>query len=170
MHRFNGDGTASARAANASADAEQEKPVEPEGVKLLLQQFSELREYASYYAVTQIDSAKAAAGKAIERIVISALGLGAIAGLIVMASWFVLSGMAQGLSTLFGDRPWIGPLLTGMAALVCAGVMVQRVGAVRRENARKETDEKYEARHDEQRKRFGRDARDRGSTPADPRE
>ena len=165
-HRFNGDAatreaTEAAPTTDDSADAARKKKAEREALKLLLQQFAELREYASFYAAARIDGAKASVRNAIIRMVLAALGFVAVAGLVVMASWLVLSGAAQGLGTLFGDQSWIGTLLTGLAALAGVGAGVQCVAAVRRKNARKRTVEKYEARQAQQRTRFGRDAHGR---------
>lgn len=169
-HRFNGDGatrkaTDTAPTSDVSAGASREPLAEREALKLLLEQFAELREYASFYAAARIDSAKASLRNAITWMVSAALGFVAVAGLIVMASWFLLSGIAQGLGTLFGDQSWIGTLLTGLAALAGVGAGVQCVVAARRETARKRMVDKYEARQAHQRTRFGRDARDRKPTP-----
>lgn len=168
-HRFNGDGATRRAAetvptADIPADAAREKLEEREALKLLLQQVAELREYASFYAAARIDSAKASVRSAITWMAAAALGFVAVGGLIVMASWFVLSGMAQGLGTLFGAQSWIGTLLTGLAALAGVGAGVLWVAA-RRENARKRMVEKYEARQAHQRTRFGRDAHGRKPAP-----
>ncbi len=157
--------TDAAQPADVSADAAPEKLAGPESLTLLLQQLAELREYASSYAAARLDSAKASVRNTIIRVAATAVGFVTVGGLVVMASWFVLSGMAQGLGTFFGDRSWIGTLLTGLGALVGIGAGVRCVAATRRESARKRTVEKYEARQAHQRARFGRDAHDGAPTP-----
>jgi hypothetical protein len=60
-HRLNGDDAVPGAAESGSktdspADAAEQKVTEREGLKLLLKQFQELREYASYYAAARTDS------------------------------------------------------------------------------------------------------------------
>jgi signal transduction histidine kinase len=88
------------------------------------------------------------------------LRLVAVGGVIVLASWFVLSGIAQGVGAMFGDRAWIGDLITGAMALVAVGLGVSCAASMRDSASRKRTVEKYESRHAQQRTRFGRDVHD----------
>jgi hypothetical protein len=142
------------------ADAAQPELTEGEGLKLLLKQFQELREYVAYYAAAKTDSVKCAVRDAIRQTVLAALGFVALAGLIVMASWLVLSGISQGAGALFGDRAWIGTLMTGALALVGIGFGILCVTSIRQNASRKGTVQKYETRNAQQRARFGRDVRD----------
>jgi hypothetical protein len=154
----------SASTADVPSDAAGEEATETEALKRLLKQFAELREHAWFYAVAQYDSARAVVRNAMVRLVLAALWFVVVAGLIVMASGFVLSGIAQGLGTMFGEQFWIGTLLTGLVALVCLAVGVRWALSVHRNDARRRTVEKYEKRQALQRSRFGRDAQ--GRTPA----
>ena len=161
-HGFNGDDAAPGAAESGSktdlpADAAQQELTEREGLKLLLKQFQELREYVSYYAAATTDSVKLSVGNALRRIVLAALGFVAVGGLIVMASWFVLSGISQGTGALFGDRAWIGSLLAGVLVLAGVGVGMSYAAATRKNASRKRTVRRYERRHARQRARFGRD-------------
>lgn len=170
QHLPEGDGapreaTRTLPTADAAADAAQQPLGKRRALKLLLRQFAELREYASYYAVARIDSAKAFVRSTVASMVVAALGFVAVAGLILMASWLVLSGLAEGLGTLFGAHAWMGALLTGVAALGSVGIGVLCVVAARRSNARKRMVEKHEARQACQRTRFGRDAHNRKPAP-----
>jgi hypothetical protein len=133
---------------------------EGEGLKLLLKQFQELLEYVAYYAAAKTDSVKCAVRDAIRQTVLAALGFVTLAGLIVMASWLVLSGVAQGAGALFGDRAWIGTLITGVLALAGIGVGMLCVISLRQNASRKGTVRKHETRNARQRARFGRDVRD----------
>ena len=164
-HRFNGDEAAPAVAEGASktdvpAGAAQPELTEREGLQLLLKQFQELREYVSYYAAAKTDSAKCSVRNAIRRIVLAALGFVALAGLIVMASWFVLSGIAQGVGAWFGDQTWIGTLIAGVLALAGVGLGMACAISTLKNASRKGTVRKYETRHAQQRARFGRDVHD----------
>ena len=161
-HRLKGDDAAPGAAESGSKtdvppDAAQQELTEREELKLLLKQFQELREYVSYYAAARIDSVKRSVRDAIGRIVLATLGLVVVVGLIVMASWFVLSGIAQGLGTFFGDRSWIGALITGVLALAGVGIGISFAVATRNNASRRRTVRKYETRHAPQRARFGRD-------------
>jgi hypothetical protein len=165
QHRFNGNNARPGRAesepqADDPADAAQQESTEPEGLKLLLRQFQELQEYLSYYAAVRTDNARLSVRKALGRMVPAGLRLVAVGGVIVLASWFVLSGIAQGVGAMFGDRAWIGDLITGAMALVAVGLGVSCAASMRDSASRKRTVEKYESRHAQQRTRFGRDVHD----------
>jgi hypothetical protein len=174
-HRYNGDGAAhehasSAPAADASVDDAREQPGQRDALKLVLLQFAELRESASYFLATQIDGARASIRGAIIGLGLSALGFVTLAGLVVTASGLALYGLAQGLGTLFGDRPWIGSLLTGLATLIGVGIGLRGVVVARTANARNATVDKHEERQAQQRTRFGRDVQGRRRTGADKNE
>lgn len=163
--RHDGDAAAPGTAASEpkpDGPAEDEKPelTEREALQLLLKQFQELREYVLYYAAARTDSVKCAVRNAIRQAVLAALGFVAVAGLIVMASWFVLSGISQGVGASFGDRAWIGAVITGALALAGVGLGMSCVVLIRKSASRKRMVQKYETRHAEQRARFGRDVRD----------
>jgi hypothetical protein len=145
-------------AAHAAAEAARERAVERDALKLLIRQLAELRGSVSLYVTAQLDSAKASVRSALLGLILAALGAVAVASLVVTASVFVLSAVAEGLGRLFGDQPWIGTLLTGLLTL--AGVGLGAAGAVsaRRNRDRAKAVEKYAARRAQQRARFGRDA------------
>lgn len=164
-HRFNGDDAPPEAAESGSktvvpADAAQQELTEREGLKLLLKQFEELREYVAYYAAARTDSVKRSVRNAMRRIVLAALGFVAVGGLIVMASWFVLSGISQGAGALFGDRAWLGALITGVLALAGVGLGMSCAASTQKNASRKRTVRKYETRHARQRARFGHDVHD----------
>jgi len=164
-HPFNEDDAAPGPAESGSktdvpADAAQQELTEREELKLLLKQFQELREYVSYYAAARTDSVKRSVQHAIGGLVLAALGFVAVGGLIVMASWLVLSGISQGAGALFGDRAWIGTVITGVLALAGVGLGMSCAAWARKNASRKRTVRKYETRNARQRARFGRDVHD----------
>ncbi len=164
-HRFNGDDAApeaveSASKTDVPADAGQQELTEREGLKLLLKEFQELREYVAYYAAARTDSVRCSVRNALRRIVLAALGFVAVGALIVMASWFVLSGISQGVGALFGDRAWIGTLITGVLALAGVGLGIFCAASARKNASRKRRVREYETRNARQRARFGRDVHD----------
>ena len=164
-HRFNGNGPAPgaekpASQTDAPANAAPQDLTEHEELKLLLKQFQELREYVSYYAAAKTDGVKCSVRNAVRRLVLAALGFVAVAALIVLASWFVLSGISQGVGALFGRQAWIGALITGVLARAGVGLAMSCTVSTRKNAARKRTVRKYETRNAKQRARFGRDVHD----------
>ena len=162
---FKGDDTSPAAVksrlkTNVPTDAAQRELTEREGLKLLLKQYQELREYVSYYAAARIDGVKCSVRNAIGWIVLAALGFVTVGGLILMASWLVLSGISQGAGALFGDRAWIGTVITGVLALTGIGLGMSCAAWIRKNASRKRTVRKYETRDARQRARFGRDVHD----------
>jgi hypothetical protein len=100
-----------------TADPEQQERAIPDELKLLLKQFRELGEYFSYFVTAKMDIAKLSVRHVVLSVVLAIFGFVAIAGLIVIASWFILSGVAGGVSELFGNRPWVGSFTTGILLL-----------------------------------------------------
>lgn len=150
--------TQAAPTANEPTDAANGKLPEGQTLKLLLRQFAELREHMLLYATARMDGAKASARNAIGRVVLAAMGFIVVCGIAIMASWLALSGIAQGVAELFGGRPWIGTLLTGLAVLCGIAVAIRWAVAARVERARRRTVAKYDARQAQQRSRCGRNA------------
>jgi hypothetical protein len=68
--------------------------------------------------------------------VMAALGFVAVAGLIVTASWLMLSGIAEGLGVLLGDRSWLGNSVTGFLLLAGLGLCMHRTAAKRKKTSR----------------------------------
>jgi hypothetical protein len=100
-----------------TVDPEQQERTKPEELKLLLKQFRELGEYFSYFVTAKMDTAKLSVRRVVLCVVLATFGFVAIAGLIVIASWLIVSGVAGGLSGLFGNRPWAGNFITGILLL-----------------------------------------------------
>lgn len=149
----NGNGTA-----RSNTDTGHEKSAERDALKLLIAQLDQLREYASLFVTARIDSAKASIRSAILGLILAAFGAVAVTSLVVTASVFVLSGVAQGLGRLFGDHPWIGTLLTGLVTLTGIGIGALGAIAARRNRDLKKAVEKYGARRAKQRVQFGDDS------------
>ena len=151
-------------AASAALDDESRaQSIAPDALQRLLQQFGELVEYFSYYAAAKTDRFKVTLRNTALGVVLAALGFVAVAGLFVTAGWLLLIGVAGGLSVLFGDRPWLGNLLTG--ALVLGGlggglyVMVVALSRV----ARERIVEEYGKRQARQETRYGRNVSERAT-------
>jgi len=137
-----------------------------DALKLLLKQIHELKEYFSYYVTAKTDSAKLQLRITLFRVVLSALGFVTLAGFLVTAGWFVLSGIAGGLGELFGDRLWIGNIVTGVLASTGLGLGIYYAVARRMRISRKRTIEKYEERQARQQTDFGHKACDQAADSA----
>jgi hypothetical protein len=70
------------------------------------------------------------------RMALAAFGLVAVAGLIVIASWLTLSGIAEGLGVLLGDRSWLGNSATGFLLLAGLGLGAYYTAAKREKTSR----------------------------------
>ena len=158
-HWFNGDGSVP----NATDDLEQGEETKPDDLKLLLKQFRELGEYFSYFVTAKTDSVKLALRRIVLSVVMAALSFIAVGGLIVIAGWLMLSGMAEGLGELFGNRSWAGSLMTGFGLLAGLGLGMYYTSAKRNRIACERTAQEYERRQARQQAQFGQNVADRAA-------
>ncbi len=171
-HQFNGkphvnDSPAPGTRAGASANAAQNDLAEPATLKLLLAQLSELREFVALYALAKLDHIRASLREVAIGMVWGALGFVAIAGMSIIACWFVLSGFAQGFEALTGAAPWLGNLLTGLLALAGIDIGMRRALASHRRRSAGRTVAKYETRASRRRERERVAARNAATPSAD---
>lgn len=110
------------------------------------------------------DSMKLALRRIVLLVVMAALGFIAVGGLIVIAGWLMLSGMAEGLGELFGDRPWAGSLITGFGLLAGLGLGMYCKTAKQNRIACERTAQEYERRQARQQEQFGQNVADRAAT------
>jgi hypothetical protein len=168
----NGQYPAALRSARAAPtpkerdDREQGERSEAEGLKLPLKHCRELGEYFSYYVTAKADSVKLSLRAMVLWIASAALGFVTVAALIISASWFILSGMAQGLGVLFGDRLWLGKMTTGLLLAAALGLGMYYAVSKRIRASRERTVQKYEERQARQREQFGRDVSGQAAAPA----
>lgn len=164
-HRSTKDGSAP----NATDDREQGERTKPDDLKLLLKQFRELAEHFAVFVTAKTDSVKLSVRHVVLWVVLAALGFVAVGGLTVMAGWLMLSGIADGLGELFGNRPWVGSLMTGFLLLAGLGLGMVYTVAKRNRIARDRTAQKYETRKARQQAEFGQNVADRSATTASQR-
>lgn len=114
---------ASGETVDVEADAQTDQKPTPEAdeFELLLRQFSEMREHFVSYLSARADIAWISLRNALFRMTLAALAFVVVACLSVTATWSVLTGAAEGLGVLFGNRPWAGNLLTGLLLVVGLG-------------------------------------------------
>jgi len=147
--------TQEASAPNATDEFQQGGLTTPDALKLLLKQARELKEYFAYYVTARTDSVKLRLRNTIFWMVLAALGFVTIAGFLVAASWFVLSGIAGGFGVLFGGRLWMGNIVTGVLASTGLGLGMYYAVVKRMIISRKKTIQKYEERQTRQQTKFG---------------
>jgi hypothetical protein len=146
----NGDQTA--------ADATQRQATPgPHPLDPLIASLKALQAYVSYYLAIRTESLKVKIRQAALMAAMGLLGLLAGAGLVIYAVVLLLSGIAEGLTVLFGNRAWAGDLLTGglFLAIVFGGMYAgMRIWT---KISWRKTEEKYERRRNQQRADLGRD-------------
>jgi hypothetical protein len=123
----------------------------------------ELKEYGSYYLAAKLDGFKRTARNIGLYAVLGIVGLIVGGAMIATAAGLLIVGVAEGLGRLFGDRYWLGDLVTGILVLgaVAAGVwfMMNKLTG----SWRSQTIKKYEQRKQTQRVRFGHNVSDRAT-------
>lgn len=119
-----------------------------DGMRLVCEQIRELKENFLCYVSARVDGVKLRLREVVVRTALALLAFVTIGGLFFAAGWFTLSGLAGGLGVLFGDRVWLGNLVTGVLSMAGLGLGVYYAAAKQRRNALKVTIEKYEKRRD----------------------
>jgi len=126
----------------------------------------ELKEYASYYIAAKIDGIK----RAVRNIgLYAALGIvGLIAGgaIVATAAGLLIVGVAELLTRLFGDRAWLGDIVTGLLVLGVIGGLAWWMMNKLTNTWRTQTVKKYEQRKQSQRERFAHDVSGRAAEAA----
>lgn len=117
----------------------------------------ELREYVAYYVAVRWDRAKLAAARALVALIVLVIAFVLVVCFMLAATVLTLTGAAAGLGEALGGRPWLGSLLTGAGALLIGAAMLWAALHHVRRTWITQVRQKYEARRDEQRRRFGHD-------------
>ena len=104
----------------------------PDRLKRPPRQLRKSREYRAYRVDAKNGRAHRPVRKSRFPAALAAMGFVAVAGLMVIAIWSLLSGIAEGLGVLFGDRPWLGNAVTGFLLLAGRGLGMYYTVAVRR--------------------------------------
>jgi hypothetical protein len=121
----------------------------------------ELKEYASYYLAAKVDGLKRTVRSIGLYAVLGVVGLLVGGAIIATAAGLIIVGIAEGLGRLFGERYWLGDLVTGLLVLGVIGggvwFMVKKLTG----SWRSQTIKKYEQRKQTQRVRFGHNVNER---------
>ena len=109
-------------------DTPQETP-KPDVMTLLIEQLRVLGEYLSYCLSAKTGRLGLATRRSIFRIMLAGVGFVVVSGFVLLASWFLLSGVAQGLSAATGGRTWLGQIACGVIGLLSIWFVLYRAGA-----------------------------------------
>lgn len=125
---------------------------------------SELAEYVSYYISAKTDGLKLTMRNIAVFAVLGIVGLIALSAVITTAAVLICVGIAAGLGALF-NHLWLGALVTGVVIFALIG-LVTWLGVSRlTKSSRARTEQKYVARQQQQRARFGQDVEQRSGSP-----
>jgi len=127
----------------------------------VMQRVREVIEYANFYVEARKDVLRAAVRGLIWKAAVGLVGAIAAVAVIIVSAVYLMSGIAHGLGSLFGERYWLGELVTGLAVfLILSGASFFAIKSLTKK-ARERTIKKYERRQQQQRERFGHSATDR---------
>jgi hypothetical protein len=127
------------------------------------QHLRELMEYISYYLSAKTDGLKHSLVRLGLFAALALVGLLAATAVVVTAAVLACLGISEGIDRLVNSR-WIADMVTGVVILgVIGGGGYAAIQILSRSWSRK-TRAKYEARRQEQRRRFGHDITDRAES------
>ena len=118
----------------------------------------EAKEYASNFLAAKADAAKLSMRRVVLMIGLFVIAGITGAGILITAAVLLINGLATGIGHLFNpDKVWLGQIIVGLIVVLGAnlGVFLMIRSAIRA--SRDRTVQKYEARHNEQRSRYGHD-------------
>ena len=118
------------------------------------------REYASHYIAAKTDQIRAGVQRAALYAMLGVLGLVAAVAAVVTAVTLLVIGIAQLISAALGQTAWAGNLIVGVAVAAVVGLSAWIITRNMLRASHQKLAEKYESRRQEQRTRFGRDARE----------
>lgn len=119
--------------------------------------------YVSYYISAKADGARLGLWNLLFSATFAALAFVVVASFSILAIWFVLNGTAEGLGVLFGDRPWVGSLATGLIVAAGLGSGLYFIVIRLKKTAREGTVAKYEDQQSRQQIRYGNNVADRAA-------
>jgi hypothetical protein len=159
------DPSAGTKPAGGSERIPSDDQTPPEAFADVRVRIQELSEYAGYLISAKVDAIKLAVRNAGIYAALGVIGLLAAGAFVVTTIVLLCRGIAGGLGKLFGDRLWLGELVTSIVflALLAGGVwfVMNRMSRLSRERTAK----KYASRQQQQRARFGTDVHERAGRP-----
>lgn len=117
----------------------------------------ELQSYVAYFVAAQVDRAKVIARNVIVFTILGVVGALVGAAVVVTAAVYLVAGVAGGLGALFGNRLWLGELVTALVILGTIVVGILLVAKRLTKTSRGKLVQSYEQRARSQRDKFGTD-------------
>ncbi len=121
----------------------------------------EVRDYASLYIQARIDKIKVSLRNLAVLTVLGIIGLLAGGAIVVTAAVLLCSGIAEGLTVLFGNRMWLGDLVTAILIFGAIGGGVYMAMARLTKTSKERTVNAYEQRKRQQCADHGTDVHER---------
>lgn len=131
----------------------------------LLKRLAELREFCLYYLVSRLDLWKLRGRRLVLWSAVGVVGLVVAVTAIVVSTTLLFLGVSRGLAALFGDRLWLGDLLTGLGFLTAVAGGAAFGFHKMNDHYRRQTRARYERRKAQQRSEFGQDVSNRATSP-----
>ena len=141
-------------AEDASQRTEPTSDTGPAAARRVVTYLAELRDYAAIYASAKADKLKQSMRQIVLYAALGIIGLIAATAYIVTAVAVAILGMSEGLGHLFGERVWLGHLVTGLVLLSVLALVVYIMVRRMTSNSRRRTIEKYARRKQQHAARF----------------
>jgi len=151
------------RRAPSSVDPDEAHDSPGEAMHAAMHHLGEIREYASHFVAAKIDSTKASVRRVGLLIAVGLLGLVGAAAFLAAAVVLALVGAANAIGAALGGRVWAGQLIVGFGLVIAVGVVLMLGLRMVNKSWRRQTEKKYEARIQQQRRQYGHDARQRAA-------
>lgn len=123
-------------------------PEGTEAVQQLFRRIGELLEHFTHYLGVRKDLAAAKARRVLLKLIAAAAAAVVLAAIVFTAAGLVVVGIAHGLGTLFGNRMWLGELVTGAGLLAMMAAALWILLGKWRKDACQRTIQKYEGNSD----------------------
>ncbi|HEX4796671.1 MAG TPA: hypothetical protein VH370_22960 [Humisphaera sp.] len=134
-----------------------------EAMHAAMHHLGEVREYAAHFVAAKIDSMKASVRRVGLLIAVGILGLVGAAAFLAAAIVLALVGVANAIGAALGGRVWAGQLIVGFGLVIGVGIVMMLGLRMLNNSWRRQTEKKYEARIQQQRRQYGHDARQRAA-------
>ena len=135
----------------------------PEAFDRLLKQVAELREYITYFVSAKTDSVKLSVQQVLMWVVLGFVGVIALSSLLATVMVLLLTGLAEGLTVVFGGRIWLGNIVAGLLTLAILGLGSFIWVRKWRKSSRMRTIQRYEQQQRQQQAAFGHSVSDRAA-------
>jgi hypothetical protein len=145
-----------------AADPTTEAREPPNPWEPLVRHIQELLEYFSYYLSVRADQARFRVRRLLLVVMAGVMAACVAIACVVTAAVLFLAGFAEMLGRLFGDRIWLGNIVTGVLFLGALGLGIVYLARRITHTSFRRTVQKYAERRDRQRSQFGRDVSPRG--------